>query len=354
MGSGEIQGERNRGFDLLKGIGILAVVALHSTGRSASKFSHPGDGLWWTLNVVNLLVNFGVPLFLLVSAVVWTQSYLRRADWRNFYKRRARGVLIPYVVWSAIYLVLRHYRAHNWDVGSNEVIVDLLWGKASFHLYFMSILIQFGILLPLFVWGIRKFNWGFGLIAAAAVLKQAIVFEIQHVWLKFAFPATLAVWYLMVFVPGSWIGAYPGKWPEVWGRIKLPCCLLAVAATGGWMWISIRRLEQLPIGSMAYNWLNAAFYASVGLCLVGFSTEWAKRESKATTWLVGLGTMSLQIYLMHPLVMDVLSLSRLAHFFARMGAFAPIASFALTLGITIGIAIGLAKIKLDPILFGKG
>ena len=99
--------ERRTPFDVLKGIGILEVIAHHALGQAGRKYAVEGSAEWWTLRLVNRTLHFAIPLFLLVSATLLTQSLIKRPDWRRFVGRRAIRTFWPYLLWSAIFLFFR-------------------------------------------------------------------------------------------------------------------------------------------------------------------------------------------------------------------------------------------------------
>lgn len=96
--------ERRTPFDVLKGIGILEVIAHHALGQAGRKYALEGSTEWWTLRLVNRTLHFAIPLFLLVSAALLTQSLIKRPDWRRFVGRRTLRTFWPYLLWSVIFL----------------------------------------------------------------------------------------------------------------------------------------------------------------------------------------------------------------------------------------------------------
>jgi peptidoglycan/LPS O-acetylase OafA/YrhL len=138
--------------DYLRAFGLTSIVLIHSiayffTLPDANLMSHALQGL-----VVNLL-RYGRFVFMFTTGLVFFYSYRnRKLDPRRFYNRRLRNLVIPYAVWTAIYLFLdRWSNMVNWSgaVGFGALwLQNLLSGNAFEHLYYIVVTFQFYLLLP--------------------------------------------------------------------------------------------------------------------------------------------------------------------------------------------------------------
>jgi len=130
--------------DTAKVIAAIAVVGIHATSASESRFAGAHDYL--SLDFISVLVNqwarFSVPLFLYLSAYGLLQS--TSLGYLAFLKKRLPTILIPYLFFSAIPLGIDF---HNQT--ANSVITKLMTGTADYHLYFLVILAQCYLLFPL-------------------------------------------------------------------------------------------------------------------------------------------------------------------------------------------------------------
>lgn len=353
---------RDESFDLAKGIGILAVVGLHLSNRSARLFHMPYSKSWWVLKWINLFLNFCVPLFLFISAVLLARSVARqeRPNWGRFAWRRSKAVVFPLLLWSGIYwgvkaAATREGRLHDpayWsDVGARAF--DLLFGKAEFHLYFLSVLAQLCILFPILVVALRSKRLSFWVALLIAIIVQTVVVLVQK-QVQFKFPASTAFWYMSTVIPGVWLGLNWDKW-QVVRRWAWPLGL-AIAAVGFYE-LGIQSHQALlkePSNGTLVNvstWTYALGMSLLTLVGVTLWSERASRPSLLRTGLRVLGAMSLQIYLIHPMVMEVLS--DRYRLFLRL----PLSAFWLflaTLLITFAISWVLDKIPyVNTLLFGR-
>lgn len=354
---------RDESFDLAKGIGILAVIVLHLSNRSARLFHTEYSKSWWALKWTNLFVNFCVPLFLFISVILLARSVARqeRPNWALFAWRRGKAVVFPLILWSAIYWGVKarfsgsEGRLHNPDFWADipARLFDVFFGKAEFHLYFLSVLAQICILFPLLVWLLRSKRLHFLWVLLIAVLVQTVVVLIQK-QVAFKFPASTAFWYMSTVLPGVWIGLNWDKWPDV-RRWALPAgAVLALAGFGMLGYQSYNSLTKQPANG---NWINISTWGyALGMCflILALVTWWSGRVTKPAagrTLLRTFGEMSLQLYLIHPMVMEVLS--RRSSGFRQL----PLPSvwlFLATLLVTFAISWLLDKVPYaNTVLFGR-
>lgn len=101
-----------------------------------------------------ILTRFSVPIFFFVSAfgLFWHLDLNSAFDYRSFYSRRAKSVLVPYLFWSFFYIF--HYTVlyrSTMLLHFKEIIKYLIFGFGSYQLYFMVILMWFYLLMPLWI-----------------------------------------------------------------------------------------------------------------------------------------------------------------------------------------------------------
>ena len=114
---------------MFRAIAIIAVVMIHTTPA----------GQWQVF--CKPFINFAVATFIFLS------GYLTKADnenWLKFYVRRITRVLVPYIIWTAIYSIpdIR-------SSGPSALVKNLLCANATTTLYYIFVYIQFVLLTPL-------------------------------------------------------------------------------------------------------------------------------------------------------------------------------------------------------------
>jgi membrane-bound acyltransferase YfiQ involved in biofilm formation len=138
----------------LRVITALAVVAVHVLAMSAVLDRTP-RALYIQFGVVHAL-HFTREVFVFVTAMALVYAYYDKPfSPSRFWKRRGIGILLPYVVWSVVYVALSPpSRSPLPFVGT--LLWDLLTGGASYQLYYILLTIQFYLLLPWFLRMLRQ------------------------------------------------------------------------------------------------------------------------------------------------------------------------------------------------------
>ncbi|MBD1848391.1 acyltransferase [Cyanobacteria bacterium FACHB-63] len=168
------ESQRLTGVDVFRGLAMYAVIIVHVD--EGVKVLPPG----W-LSITNF-ASFCVPFFL-ATAFYFAINKLYTSQGRYPLKSRLFRLLIPYGVWSLLYLL---YKAAKYMVAGEpnrlfQLLQDPLslvfFGGASYHLYFLPLL-AIGTLLIKFVEFLieKKFSLqGVGLIALVSLLVYQVI-----------------------------------------------------------------------------------------------------------------------------------------------------------------------------------
>ena len=125
--SRDIADNESRKIQVLRGLAIISVVIIHNTpGGAYQIFFRP-------------FVNFGVAMFLFLS------GYLTRSGKWNPLKR-IKKILIPYVLWTLIYVVLLNLSDPARII--TEIIPRLILADARGMMYFVPVYIKLTLLIP--------------------------------------------------------------------------------------------------------------------------------------------------------------------------------------------------------------
>ncbi|WP_309573415.1 acyltransferase [Deinococcus sp.] len=299
--------------DVFRGLAILAVVTHHLAGLGV-RYAPEDSGLGMALAVINRSLLFVVPAFVFMTALVLTRSALRHFDAARSYRSRVRTALLPYLVWTGLYVLFRfatgQEEAAEWrDLSRWQVWVQ--YGKGYYHLYFLLVVLQFYLVLPLLLplWRRRWPLWG---VLLCASMAQLAVYGLNRIdVLNFAFPATMAVWYVPALTLGMYFGANEGAFEALWARGKRWIVGAAVIGLAWFLPLALSALQDEQVDTLAFSAANWAYTAAAVLALFGASVALASASSGgAGHWwvraLTALGTLSLQIYLLHPALLYLL------------------------------------------------
>jgi peptidoglycan/LPS O-acetylase OafA/YrhL len=295
-------------IDIVRILTFACVIAVHVTSHTVA----PTDLL---LNGLLALVHFTREVFFALTGFVLVYSYLNHpVPMRKFWPKRFLLVGVPYLVWSAIYVVLPwlHTPVGNaWSL-IPLYIHDVLFGTAYYHLYFLLITMQVYLLFPVLMWLIRKTRGHHILV------------------LSISFAGQLLITGLDMYRPGSlhWINGYDTV-INYQGFIILG----AVAADHSTAFLSWVRSHRRLIGLITLT-TGAAMIAvyligihagytpghagapvqpmimvwsiGVGLGFLALGTLWADRRKAGTHFARGVdlaSDRSFGIFLSHPIVL---------------------------------------------------
>ncbi|MET0782456.1 MAG: acyltransferase [Microbacterium sp.] len=263
-------------MDVLRGTSIVLVVFNHAI-LFAGALPTGSPEIAWALN--QLFAPIRMPLMVFLSGLLVAPSLAR--GWRKYLAGKGRRVLYPYLVWSALALVLLYV----WDirdgvVGGVAPAVVTSWEPLRVlydpleHLWFLYDLFLFYVIAlatsrisPLWV-------------AAGSLVAAAIVPD---------FSARRFLVLLVFFMLGVWMSEHPGTLDRVlaWRWFVWVCAAVSVGTVAA---------VVLGIG-LRYTALSAPFAAAgIGLAIVA-----ARRigSARALRPLRFVGRDSLVFYLVH-------------------------------------------------------
>lgn len=369
--------KRETRFDVIKGIGITEVIVHHCLGFSARKFSMPYTIEWWVIQLSNRFLHFAIPTFLLVSAVLLARSLGKgdRMKLGRYSRRRVERSLVPYVVWSLLFLAARALFLKNgsdvqpytgqflglaWSgpraiADPSVVWHNLVWGKAFFHLYFLSVLLQLSIVLPAVILFFKRIKWSFGMVVLASVVLQAILFRLQQTTIRASYPGSLITWYTPSLVIGVWLGLNWKQWDAIWAKNRIWIMLATLVGAGPYLGISVwlLRVPDLysPPASYIYNVSFCLFATGMALTLLGLCAH-VDTERPFGKLMSHLGFLSLPLFVLHVVVLHFLNGPTISGILDAIPG-SPIATIMLVSAVTWVLVQFLILCRLDLILFGR-
>lgn len=334
-------GGRIESVDAVKGALVVGVVVIHLFAGPLRDPDELGSPALFALVLGDTAARACVPGFLLISAALLGRSALRRpVTYRDFLRRRAARLLPAYLLWSAVLTLL----GPKPSIG--RVATDWLAGSASYHTYFVPLVIHLYLLFPLLQRGLRGAVANRrGALALAAVAFAAAVARplwTPPLWALADGPGLAAAYFragplaalswLPWFVLGLAAAPHletllPRLWQPASRRLAW---LVAVTCLVG---VAVRRFSLLdwqPGGGAAAQQAILGFgtwdtpIAALPVLLVLFACRW--RDGLA----VRLGRASYGLYLSHVVVLELL----------RRSAFG--SALAQPLGAMVGVVAVLA------------
>lgn len=311
-------------IQLARAFAIIAVLIVHSTSEGVT--STPVDSFLFPIyNFLNIAGKLGTPTFIMLSSFVLFYNYYSReatvALFKNFYIKRIKFILIPYVVFSVFYFLMKWYLYRYYATPGEALQVfleQLAIGKVYPHLYFVFISVQFYLMFPLIMVLFKK---------SAFLRKHAIWIGllIQWAWVflnreyfQVTYKGSISLSYMSFYFVGAFLGIYYEKISEkmksVAYRVKVFVPLVAgylvlVLMYTGYMYM-VRTGSYEDLAMKLPGWVNAniaeftwATHALLAGLVLFFAAYFVKDRlgARMKTFFMEIGATSFGIYLIHPM-----------------------------------------------------
>lgn len=286
-------------LDILRGISVLAVIAIHVTGGNYEQYVVDNVPLLWGFSFIHYISSFAVPMFLVISGIALSINYTGSFSIKKFYLRRINSVIPPYILFSLLYLLV-----YNWNNLSiqNFVAKVLFSTSVYYHFWFFALLFQLYLYYPIIIrlYEELKNSRYFNLMLAGLFILQVLF------WLITPIRNIAILRYVFFFV----IGIFLGSNIELISRIKfktviIPSLVLALAIT----FVKIDGLDVFKSSSafsLRYLALIYLLSALLQLPLIFMVYKLSLLNLKTNNFLTSLGRNSFGIYLIHAMILDFL------------------------------------------------
>ncbi len=300
--------KRLREFDFIRAFAALSVIAIHVTAGylAASDIAYA-----W-----NQAMRFAVPLFIILSGFLLFHADRGRPplSYKAFLQKRLQKVLWPYLFWTILYVVFSersHWREWvNGDILQPLVLAGkhLLKGTGYVHLYFVLIVLQLYVLYPFLKRWLERHASSLLLVSLMLTgfaqtmiyLHQIQVLVLPGLWIPYV--SLFPIW-LFYFVFGMAAAHFKSVWEE-----KLNDRMLGLAFAWLVSFVLLlldSRYTQTHASSikpsvMLYCLTSYFFFYMIALRLQGTRLIIGQ-------WLDWLSTHSFMIFLLHPLLLSLLT-----------------------------------------------
>lgn len=305
-------------LQIVRALAIIGVLSVHASASATITMKE--SAYFFFYNFMNIFMRFGTPTFILLSSFVLFYSYYNRPLDRKlitgFYKKRLLYIVIPYIIFSAIYFIMIQYHS-NQPIFTIEALKSfgdkLLWGKAYAHLYFIFISIQFYLLFPIVLWLTKKWKFlAHWLIPVGFAAQWIFVILINEFGWRVANKGSWSLSYFSLFMLGAALGIYYPKLKSWLVISKQNANGYRVAAWiflwAAWLVLAISHVT-IYYNARAYNtvykpllyeflWNFHAVFTALVLIQAAFLI-YRYLPSFLSKWFYRLGQLSFGVYLIH-------------------------------------------------------
>jgi len=296
-------------LDICRGIAILAVLFIHVSGHFMTALHPPKSHAppaweWFALAIPNQNFQWAVPCFLMLSAFVNARSLARNPDIGGYARRRVLTALLPYLLWSGVYIALNFVFGHQHSLSLGHVAKMLLTGTAHFHLYFFVLVLEMYLLLPLLVPLFQR-RPPFWLVAVLSVVLQGSIYLLNRYVLFQRFQPTI-LWDILPVALGLWLFSQWERWETIWKWGQWAAGMVTLAALAVYSPLAMAVLLHQPVNTALYQ--IGEWFFTAGMSFLMLALAFALGRDSITRLLGFLGAESLGIYVMHPLAIIALDL----------------------------------------------
>jgi len=290
-------------IDFMRSICCILVITIHVTAAFWYVFE-PGSLQFKTIIQINTLSKFAVPAFIFISGFVLFYVYSsRELRLIEFYKKRMFRVIIPYIIWSIIY-ILANYIAVGQPVNLKSLAYYFVLGKANYHLYYISLILQFYLVFPLLLKLYQRFSNPIIPVGLLTILNFTFIS-----FVKINFSDRIFIFYLMFFILGFLLADFKKKEIKIsLYFLTLITLIYSMVAT----YYSLDTYKALINADLISRYLykHSWWYFSIISILFLYSfSSYAEKKFPVlvnNSIISSIGKHSFTIYLCHPLVMKAL------------------------------------------------
>ncbi|MBQ2724369.1 MAG: acyltransferase [Clostridia bacterium] len=314
---------------------MLLVIFIHAAAEGVSGYRV--DSLQFlVLQSMHRLSSFVVQGFLFLSGLKLFLPSKKPFSYRKFYLSRLKRVGLPYLfVFTLIYV---------YSILTNRItpsvphfLTELFTGGLTGHFYFVAVICQFYLLIPLWRWVSRRspFLWIPASLLLMTVLKTAVPEVLAQFGIEFSLNSRMFWYYLFYFVAGIFAGRYYDAFVRMLkqhtGEIAVWFVLTGIVDCANL--IVIRRGLYYPSWSENFHTLYCAAAVLFTLCM---SLKLAHLSEKP--WMKLTDGASYNVYLIHPLFIfiadSLMNRAGLVSLTLRLGV-----RFVLVYAFSIGICV---------------
>ncbi|NJP07286.1 MAG: acyltransferase family protein [Chloroflexaceae bacterium] len=128
--------QKIRYIDILRVMVAFAVVCSHATASALSEIDDINSFNWWIVIFIKAFVCCTPPIFVMISGSLFLEP-AKDVSPTQFFRKRARRLLIPIIFWSVVFFVARASRD---ELTLQQILSDIFYGRPYDHLWYLYML----------------------------------------------------------------------------------------------------------------------------------------------------------------------------------------------------------------------
>lgn len=298
--------EKHEELNYFNAISCLAVILIHVLSYSIVALQKQS----WQFAAVFFpwqIAAYVVPAFLFCGAVKlsFQINENKLPSWPVYMKRRIQKVYLPYVVATVVYFLVFGIFA-KLELSPKQLLHYLLVGDVSAPLYYIIVVMQFYLLLPLWKWLVQKIPASIALPAAAMIymLMPQEASAVTQIGVAFRYTDRVFPTYLVFWVLGLYVGKhYESVSDALNGHRKAAGCSMLLVLLFAFVSYRLNLEAKSPLGTGGMKMFSDVL-TIIGLLSLCLWILQSKHE-RVKKLLAAIHTVSFPVYLYHCLFLEL-------------------------------------------------
>ncbi|GEL78646.1 acyltransferase [Tenuibacillus multivorans] len=313
-------------IQLARAFAIFAVIIVHSTSNGVTVLQ-PDSTLYPLYTFLNTAGKLGTPTFIMLSSfVLFYNYYLRETNGsliKRFYVKRLKYILVPYILFSAIYFGVKWYIYYDYPslaFAAEKFLTQLAKGDAHTHLYFVFISVQLYIMFPILMILFKKSTFLRKNLIWIGLALQWLWVVLNRNYFGISDTGSISFSYFSFYFIGAYLGIYYDSIREKMRNASYRGKIMNIIFTSfgamlvlytGYMYLA--RINQwgpvyeaLPAFITKYfgtfTWATYALLAGLVVFYLAHLAE-KKFGPRTKMFFMEIGATSFGIYILHPLIL---------------------------------------------------
>lgn len=281
---------------------IIAVIFIHSS-MFVIIGSEVGTDYWWIGNFYDSFSRWSVPVFIMLSGAL----LLNPKDNENFtvfYQKRFSKILIPIIFWSIFFLVwtnLKELLKGNQSTFS-ELLSPLLNGRPYYHMWFMYMILMLYLFTPFFRQIIKQSSrqqiWFFVIVSCLLSIKY--VGEVKF----FTDDSHSNLNSFLLYIPYFFLGYLIRIDERQFSKNILYAIFIISSLLTAYGFYYLSMIKGVDAGLYFYEYTSITVIP-MSVSIIYLMKYWSKPIGNPTLTRK-LSLLTLGVYLIHPIVIDII------------------------------------------------
>lgn len=139
--------DRKQELSVMNVLFCLAVIMIHILSYPIQIYE-PGSLKFTVFLLPSRMISVVVQGFIFLAGVKLFLTKKDEMPYREYLSKRAKVILVPYLICNIAYSIFYIFN-YNYTITLDYFLEELFYGKLAAHFYFIPLLVQFDLLLPL-------------------------------------------------------------------------------------------------------------------------------------------------------------------------------------------------------------